>query len=357
MRIIITDTGLIWNPKNPFLEQFADSVLVVCLDGKKATDKYECFVSPYKPVGLGYSGRGIDNLQLKVLASVAKKLNSKLNFHEDVVFLTDNEVSTLYPFYALKDLNEYNNLHLISISPFRFEGSKKIRSHYELISDLSSLDSFLLFNANEILEPGEKLTMREVYNKLENYFIKIMPTVLNGIHDLYNKAIPCYFDFSTMSYISLMNGFKDIDISKEVNLDDKINFQIYREFSTLGMIGLSNYPMESKYINETIERPASRPEGKLICNMLREQRLALAKENNIPFESPECPSQGPCAGTCAKCDTEAEYLRRQLKKIPKEKRVFPQFDPTDIVNEPDYPIKKPEDRPVMYGDLIDIFKK
>lgn len=53
MRIVVTDTGNIWNHENPFLEQFKDIVFVVCLNGKEVTDKYECFVSPYKQVGMG----------------------------------------------------------------------------------------------------------------------------------------------------------------------------------------------------------------------------------------------------------------------------------------------------------------
>lgn len=43
MRIVVTDTGNIWNHENLFLEQFKDIVLVVCLNGKEVTDKYECF--------------------------------------------------------------------------------------------------------------------------------------------------------------------------------------------------------------------------------------------------------------------------------------------------------------------------
>ena len=47
MRVIITDTAFIWNPDNPALEIFKNVLLVVCLEGKAVTDKYECFVSPY----------------------------------------------------------------------------------------------------------------------------------------------------------------------------------------------------------------------------------------------------------------------------------------------------------------------
>lgn len=74
MRIIITDTGNIWNPENPFLEQFKDIVLVVCLEGREATDKYQCFVSPYQPVGMGTNNYGAEDQKLKALTSAAVKL-------------------------------------------------------------------------------------------------------------------------------------------------------------------------------------------------------------------------------------------------------------------------------------------
>lgn len=45
----------------------------------------------------------------------------------------------------------------------------------------------------------------------------------------------------------------------------------------------------------------------------------------------ECPSIGPCAGTCERCDEESGYLRKQLQKIPVEKRIYPQFDPGEEV--------------------------
>lgn len=47
MRILITDENMIWTPDNPALKPYAEIVLVVCLNGKAVTDKYECFVTPY----------------------------------------------------------------------------------------------------------------------------------------------------------------------------------------------------------------------------------------------------------------------------------------------------------------------
>ncbi|MDE7477082.1 MAG: membrane receptor RagA, partial [Lachnospiraceae bacterium] len=101
--------------------------------------------------------------------------------------------------------------------------------------------------------------------------------------------------------------------------------------ATMGAIRCPSYPEDTKYIKEEVERPAARLDGKKVCNILREQRIQLAKANHIPFRSEECPSIGPCAGTCDKCDMESEYLRKQLQKIPEEKRVYPQFDPAKEV--------------------------
>ena len=55
----------------------------------------------------------------------------------------------------------------------------------------------------------------------------------------------------------------------------------------------------------------------------------MAKANGIEFESEECPSIGPCAGTCAKCDQESAYLRDKLEAIPAADRVIPDFKLTE----------------------------
>lgn len=44
--------------------------------------------------------------------------------------------------------------------------------------------------------------------------------------------------------------------------------------------------------------------------------------NGLEFVSEECPSIGPCAGTCVKCDREAAYLRNRLAEIPLDKQKY-----------------------------------
>ena len=139
MRIIVTDTAFIWNHENPILEQFKDIILVVCLEGKQVSDKYECFVSPYKQIGMGIDKFGVEARRYKALESVADDLNRKLGYHDKILFLTDGNPASLYPFYVIKDRNKFNSLHLCTISPWKFESDRRVRAHKELLSDLSQL--------------------------------------------------------------------------------------------------------------------------------------------------------------------------------------------------------------------------
>ena len=91
------------------------------------------------------------------------------------------------------------------------------------------------------------------------------------------------------------------------------------EYSNASVLGRS----EDKETLDEVEAIVPRIDGKRICNYLRNLRLKLAEANQIPFESRECPSVGPCAGTCWKCDLESEYLRKEMGKIEPEKRVYP----------------------------------
>ena len=52
--------------------------------------------------------------------------------------------------------------------------------------------------------------------------------------------------------------------------------------------------------------------GKDICHQLKEIRNRIATENGIPLEEHECHYNGPCSGTCPRCDAELQYLEREL---------------------------------------------
>ena len=130
----------------------------------------------------------------------------------------------------------------------------------------------------------------------------------------------------------LDDGFKGLDLSPKENVSE-VDFDVRPSMSTLGMIVPPHYPVDVDEGGEEVEQLIPRLDGKKICNVLREQRIRLAEANNIPFFSAECPSIGPCAGTCAKCDEEVQFLTEEMGKIPIEKRKYPIFDPVEEVKE------------------------
>lgn len=327
MRVIITDTSFIWNPNKPVLEIFKDVLLVVCLEGKAVTDKYECFVSPYKQIGMGIDKFGVDDQRYKALESVADDLNRSLGYHDDILFLTDGNPESLYPFYVIKDRNEFNTLHLCTVSPWRFEGKRHIQGHKDMLSDLSQLTSILYIDSNKYLDKLPKdATMKDAWQEVEKDYAALLPTVVNSIGELYGKF---YFYFSSNSYVAIEEGFNGIDLSKKQSLDTKIERKLYRSFCTLGLIMPPDYPEDNDRTKEEIERVPARIDGKKICVYLRNQRIKLAEANGIEFSSDECPSIGPCAGTCAKCDQESAYLREKLDAIALEDRIIPDFTLTE----------------------------
>lgn len=52
--------------------------------------------------------------------------------------------------------------------------------------------------------------------------------------------------------------------------------------------------------------------GKDICKELKKVRKSIAEENGIPLEIKECTYEGPCRGTCPRCEAEVRYLENSL---------------------------------------------
>ena len=52
--------------------------------------------------------------------------------------------------------------------------------------------------------------------------------------------------------------------------------------------------------------------GKYICKELKTVRRKIAEENDIPLEIKECTYEGPCRGTCPRCEAEVRYLENSL---------------------------------------------
>ena len=54
--------------------------------------------------------------------------------------------------------------------------------------------------------------------------------------------------------------------------------------------------------------------GKDICKELKAIRRRVADENQIPLEQTECTYDGPCNGTCPRCEAEVRYLEAELHR-------------------------------------------
>lgn len=55
-------------------------------------------------------------------------------------------------------------------------------------------------------------------------------------------------------------------------------------------------------------------EGKNICKELKAIRRQVAEQNDIPLEQHECTYEGPCDGTCPRCEAEVRYLEQELHR-------------------------------------------
>lgn len=322
MTIVVADTGLIWNPNNPYLEKYNDDVVCVYLEGfGKKSDKYESFTSNWMEDCRGMRGMA-DNQSLvhcRMYDELHRRSDELVEILEerdqDILFLTDFVPSTLYPYHALKGKLKSFDLHLVTMAPWNIMGKRQCRRHRELLRDLDSLKSLLYINADKEL-PFELLkTVDIAFKTAEEYMGAQLRIVANEIDSMDEGKY--YYDFYSDGYISADEGYGNVISAKQSGW---LHSQI-KETMMVGMIAPPRYgPLIDK---EEIEALTPRIDGKQICEELRKKRIELAALNGIRFESEECPSEGACAGTCPKCDEEAERLRIELKKIPRHERRYP----------------------------------
>ena len=318
MKIVITDSGILWHYGNPILKKYKDLVLMVCLYGSKVTDEYECFICPRKSVGLGMS-MGVGSRVYNDLEDVAEELYDKLRFEDDILFLTDGDPASLYPYYIIKNRRHHMNIHLWASPPLSVEGKFRMKAHEGMLSDLSGVKSVCYIDTQDYLK-NEYKNFGAFLEDVQNYFEEIFPIVLDGISKLENES---YFDLASKTYIPLgkISGEEAILKSTEYLSDN----DEYTDNTYLieGMVDIPEYQRSDKSKKDIIYRQVARIDGKKICNTLREYRYKLAQMNDIEFYSEECRYVGACAGTCEKCDEEAKYLSMKLSEIPKEKQRIP----------------------------------
>lgn len=320
MRIVISDVNRIWTPDHPALEPFADNVLVVCLNGKKVTDKYKCIVSPFEQEAPGTIPFGLDSAKLQALRSIENRLIRDLEYQRDVLFLTDMAVEGLYPFTVIKDKNIKSAIHLFSISPWAFEALSRIKAVNAMLTDLSTVNSVLFIEGAYFLWKAKKTdTLPILIKDTQKWCGDLLPSILYQI--LERKWDRAFFDIQTMQYVPIDEG-ENLENTIKQTIDTS-NIDLTKYETIMGELEEPNYPSRGRNTFDEIETLTSRIDGKRICGYLRGLRIKLAEANHIPFESKECHSLGPCAGTCQKCDRESEYLHHEMEKIAPDERVYP----------------------------------
>lgn len=58
--------------------------------------------------------------------------------------------------------------------------------------------------------------------------------------------------------------------------------------------------------------------GKEKCNLLKQIRQEIAESNGIVYLTSDCTFEGPCTGTCPKCDAEIRYLEGEINRLASE---------------------------------------
>ena len=325
MRIFVTDVGNYWNHENPILERYAECVVVVCLNGKKVTDKYECVVSPYEPAEMDEEGEL--SLKFKALKSVEQKLRRTYSYHGELVFLTDNEPESLYPYLVLKDNERNNNMHLWCMSPYKMEAVRRKNVYFEMLQDLSKLKSILYVDSDMLLQKMDKnAKFSDLHKKCEELFSRLLPQVLYEIDNKLNHNYCYYFDFAVNRYIETDDAFDKILALEPLSMQEVEDYQPYLSFCTLGIVIPYDTPDHRDKTKMQVCRLVPRFDGKQVCEMLKKMRKELAEANGISYEVMECPSTGPCAGTCPQCDKELRALQEALMEKAQMERVYPQFN-------------------------------
>ena len=262
---------------------------------------------------------GVGSRVYNDLEDVAEELYDKLRFEDDILFLTDGDPASLYPYYIIKNRRHHMNIHLWASPPLSVEGKFRMKAHEGMLSDLSGVKSVCYIDTQDYLK-NEYKNFGAFLEDVQNYFEEIFPIVLDGISKLENES---YFDLASKTYIPLgkISGEEAILKSTEYLSDN----DEYTDNTYLieGMVDIPEYQRSDKSKKDIIYRQVARIDGKKICNTLREYRFKLAQMNSIEFNSEECSYVGACAGTCEKCDEEAKYLSMKLSEIPKEKQRIP----------------------------------
>lgn len=321
MKIFVTNNNLIWDVTVPILKGYEKDTIVVKMDSIHPINENFKIIEPhYSKVGLGHDSYSLNSLKYRALELLSNEIVQFISQDEDVLVLANNDPITLYIFKVLQNINRQNlfKLHLWATLPFKFEGTLRNAGCRNLLSDTKYLKSLLIFDCNEYLKEMPKTpSMPKVFKLIIDKFNRLLPQVVNEINNMRNYNY--FFDMTKEHYINIIP-------SESLPPIEPITFSS------------NNYDM-SKTIKESILHCNPRVDGKEICNILRKMRIEFAKNNGINFISENCDYDGPCAGTCQKCEQEIKYLEKHSEKLLENGNIiYPYYNIKDL----DYKTREPK---------------
>lgn len=96
------------------------------------------------------------------------------------------------------------------------------------------------------------------------------------------------------------------NITQEYDIENAVSF--------VKSIGITNIDIFDYILpdsrNQVISKQLSY--GKEICNSLKKLRMEIANSNGLVVPSDDCSYQGPCLGTCPRCDSELATISQYL---------------------------------------------
>ena len=288
MKIIMMDTGEIWKPDMPALVPWSKQIVV--------------------------AEAGATEMEHKALQSLAKKLYFQARREKEVLFLADSNPLTLYPVLAMKRYCKNIRMHLWVMEPLETASEEEQSLFHAMMQQMDHVQSIIYYNRDMYLQHEKSASnAREFWEKVREDFARYLPTVIERLPWAEDKE-NYYFDFGMERYFLVESGYMEALYARKQQREAEL-----RPEGQLYMVMGEQVPgryFDTSNSKEYAEQLVPRYDGKELCNMLCQMRQALAKANHINLHISECPSTGPCAGTCEKCDRELRILMSELADIP-----------------------------------------
>ena len=307
MKIVLSSNCSFWNLDMPFINRHLDDVIYVkytwdvereepIVPNQFNIEEYICCGAPNP----GYDSRDYRNT-LEAVDEFVKLLQKG----EDVVFLCDASLDSMYIFRAMADKVQDYKIHLI----FIHMDSGDIYNYLfrNKIGDRRQMQNKLIFTR------GLKsvVSIKEGYEELLDT-TNFLDTTIHQILAM-EKDATYVFDHEKKEYIKRRIVMSAIDESEK---------EIHPDFQVFMLVGVpAMEPNDGKYIMD-----ATRSDGKLVCTVLKKMRKQIIELNGLDVVVEDCDYQGECAGTCPKCELEVSQVEKQMAEIAEENRIYPQFN-------------------------------